>query len=233
MERRSGAGKHEAPPASGIGPHKGETAETGRKEKYMGKATKGAQGAGITDRQELFVREYVAGGCGNAASAAVAVGFAAKGARATASQLLTKPNIQARIAELQAPILVKLEITAERVLNEVARLAFARIDQVVSFGPGGVVPKDSATLSEDVLAAVGKARQTITAEGGSITMDMHDKLGALKLLGGHLRLWNEKAESADPWGDMFKGMSEEQIVERAETLRAARLRAQAEQEKGV
>jgi phage terminase small subunit len=228
LERRSGAGKHEAPPASGIGPHKGETAEAGRKEKYMGKITRGAREAGLSDQVELFCREYVASGCGNAASAAVAAGFARKSAKVTASRLLTKANVQVRICSLQAPILAKLEITAERVLNEIARIAFARIDQVLTFGPAGVIPKDSTTLSENVLAAVGKARQTISADGGSITMDMHDKLGALDKLARTLGLYDDKVTLKSPWDKQLAEMSTDEIRKRIEVLRETRLRAEAE-----
>lgn len=190
----------------------------------MGRATKGAQEAGLNDQQEAFCREYVARL--NAKDAAIAAGYSTRSAMSIGAQLLQHPKVAARIAELQAPRLAKLDISADRVLNELARVAFARIDQVLTFGPSGVTPRSSDDLSEDVLAAVAEASQTLTKDGGSIRIKLHDKLGALNALGKHLKLWQDDKPDASPWDAAVAALTEEQAIARAERLRAARLAAQ-------
>ena len=194
----------------------------------MGRVTKEAKRTGLTDQQELFCREYVARGCRDAASAGVAAGFSARSAKVTASRLLTKANVQVRIDELIRPIIEKLDITAEAVLQETARIAFSRIDRVLRFGPDGVTPKDSDQLSENALATVAEASQTVTEAGGSIRIKLHDKLSALEKLGRHLKLWNDKVEVQTPLEAALAGMTSQQMIERTEVLRASRLAWEAE-----
>ncbi len=189
-------------------------------------ATQGAKAAGLNDRQEAFCREYLANGM-NGKAACIAAGYSQRGAEPQVARLLGNARVQARLAELQAPRLAKLDISADRVLNELARVAFARIDQVLAFGPGGVTPRESAELSEDVLAAVAEASQTVTDAGGSIRIKLHDKLSALNALGKHLKLWQEeKDDAAAVFGPALAALTEQQCIERAEALRAARLAAE-------
>ncbi len=54
----------------------------------------------LTDRQEMFCREYLIDL--NATQAAIRAGYSAKTANRTASENLSKPDSQSRIAELKA-----------------------------------------------------------------------------------------------------------------------------------
>ncbi len=56
--------------------------------------------AKLTDKQELFAREYLKDL--NATQAAIRAGYSEKTARATGSENLSKPDIADRIAELKA-----------------------------------------------------------------------------------------------------------------------------------
>ena len=73
-------------------------------------------------RYERVCREYLVDL--NGQQAATRAGYAPRNARVTASKLLTKPNIQARIAELTAEAQARVEITGDDVLRELARYAF-------------------------------------------------------------------------------------------------------------
>lgn len=53
-----------------------------------------------TDKQEMFCREYLIDL--NATQAAIRAGYSAKTANRTASENLSKPDIQLRISELKA-----------------------------------------------------------------------------------------------------------------------------------
>lgn len=60
--------------------------------------------------------------CGRAA--AIRAGYGKGGAHARASELLAKKHIRTRIAALQAKRLAENNVTAERVIKELARFAF-------------------------------------------------------------------------------------------------------------
>lgn len=76
----------------------------------------------LTLKQTRFAHEYVIDGNGTAA--AIRAGYKAAGAHVTAHVLLNTNKIQDLIQELQDKIHTKLQITAERTLLEVARLAY-------------------------------------------------------------------------------------------------------------
>jgi phage terminase small subunit len=187
----------------------------------MGRATRGAKEAGLTDRQERFCREYLANAM-NGEMAAIAAGYSVKRARSQASTLLANRNISQRIDELSAPIVASLEMTAEEIAQETSRIARSRITQVVKFGPGGVTPLDSDTLSDDAIATVAEVSQTISAEGGSIRVKQHDKLGALKLMAQYRGMLHDKVEVTMPWAKELAAMTADELRARADALRAAR-----------
>lgn len=70
----------------------------------------------LTDKEQQFVDEYLVDL--NGAQAAIRAKYAESSARVTASKLLSKPNIQAAIAEARAKQQQRTEITADRVLRE-------------------------------------------------------------------------------------------------------------------
>lgn len=76
----------------------------------------------LTKKEARFVQEYLIDL--NATQAAIRAGYSAKTARQIGYQLLTKLHIQNAIAEAQAKAAEKLEITRERVLPEIADIAF-------------------------------------------------------------------------------------------------------------
>lgn len=98
----------------------------------------------VTPRQERFAREYIIDL--NGAAAARRVKVPARSAKVWASKQLALIEVQARIAELQKKIADKQEITAERVLNEIAQIAFRPID-----GLGGVISCSDKTKSLEML----------------------------------------------------------------------------------
>lgn len=76
-------------------------------------------------RHEKFCREYVIDH--NASKAAIRAGFTnGPGIGVTASRLLKDPKISERIAYLDEKHMKAADITAERVLEELGRIAFAK-----------------------------------------------------------------------------------------------------------
>ena len=74
-------------------------------------------------------------------------------------------------------------MTADRVVLELARVAFGDPRRVMSWGPGGVRLRPSAELADEEAAIVAEVGETTTKEGGSLRVKTVDKLGALRLLG--------------------------------------------------
>ena len=74
----------------------------------------------LTDKQEMFCREYLIDL--NATQAAIRAGYSAKTANRTASENMSKPDIQLRIAELKAQRNDLVGINAEYVLNRLIEI---------------------------------------------------------------------------------------------------------------
>lgn len=147
-------------------------------------------------RHERFCREYLIDT--NGAQAAIRAGYSATAAKVTASRILTDDNVQRRIAELRGVLAGKLEITAERVLREAARLAFS--DPRKFFNADGSL-KPITELDDDTAAALASFESVEKAIPGGAgqteqirKFKVWDKPAALGMLGRHLNLFTEKLE---------------------------------------
>lgn len=76
-----------------------------------------------SERRAIFVREYLIDR--NATRAAKAAGFSEKTAQEQGSRLLSNVMVQQMIADLTAKHLDKLDVTGERVIEAIAKIAFA------------------------------------------------------------------------------------------------------------
>jgi hypothetical protein len=105
--------------------------------------------------------------------------------------MITNDNIAAAIAKAQAARGRRTEVTADRVVLELARVAFGDPRRVMSWGPGGVRLRPSAELADEEAAIVAEVGETTTKDGGSLRLKTVDKLGALRLLGQHLGMFGD------------------------------------------
>jgi phage terminase small subunit len=78
----------------------------------------------VTPLQERFVFEYLKDQNGTRAYLRAKPGVKETTARTEASKLLAKPNVAVAVQAQRARLVEKMELTSERVLREVARLAF-------------------------------------------------------------------------------------------------------------
>lgn len=146
----------------------------------------------LTAKQERFVREYLA--TNDAAKAARRAGYETNNPAGIGHQVLQGPMVKAVVAKEHAKLAEKLQISAERVLTEYARIAFADTGRVMEWGPGGVKLVESSELSEDDRRAVAEVQETTSRDGGSMKLKLHDKKGALDSLAKHLGLFIERHE---------------------------------------
>lgn len=76
----------------------------------------------LTPKEERFVEEYLVD-C-NATQAAIRAGYSEKTARAIGHELLQRPHIQDAIARAKQARSKRTEVTIDRVVRELARIAF-------------------------------------------------------------------------------------------------------------
>ena len=154
-------------------------------------------------RHELFVREYVVELNCTQAYRAVYPKSSEKAAKVGASRLLTIANVKARVAELQKPRFDALEITADRVAQELGRIAFSRIDEYNVDESGRIVLDDDA--HPDAMGAIASCKYvagvaTESKDGGDITMQrsveikLWNKNTALDSLAKHLGMYQNPTD---------------------------------------
>ena len=131
----------------------------------------------LSDQRERFCQEYLIDF--NATQAAIRANYSKRTAKSQGQRLLTIVDIQQRIRELSQETTKKLEITRERIIEELAAIGFANITDFLSFGPDGVILKHSEDIEEIKLRAVSEASETKTETGGSVKFKLHSKLNAL------------------------------------------------------
>lgn len=160
------------------------------------------------ERIETFCRAYIISL--NGLEAAVAAGYKKTTAASQASRLLTKSKVQVRIAELQKKQCDKLEITAERVLREIALLAYANMDDYVDVKDGKRA-LNTGKATRDQMAAVCEITEDTTGGSGDgerkavlrTRFKLVDKGLNLERLGRHLKLFTDKLEVSG-----FDGLAE-------------------------
>ena len=145
----------------------------------------------LNPRQALFVSEYIVDS--NGTRAARAAGYAHKAAAASATSLLKTPKIKDAIRRALEAQMARTTITADLVLAELALVAFSKPTAIMSWGPDGVILKDSESMRPEDIALVAEVSETKGTDkgGGSMKVKLHDKMKALELLGRHLGIFAE------------------------------------------
>jgi phage terminase small subunit len=82
----------------------------------------------VTKKQYLFIEALVGPAKGNATKAALMAGVPPSNARAQASRWMTKANIQAALAKRIARREEKIDITNERIDQELASIGFSKLE---------------------------------------------------------------------------------------------------------
>ena len=133
----------------------------------------------MTPRQQRFVDEYLIDLDGR--HAAIRAGYAASDANNRACRMLKMPAIADAIAAAMAARSRRTGITPERVLEELARIAFVDWRRLAAWGPGGVSVSDSNALSPAETAAVARV-STDDGWENRVAIATHDKRRALDTL---------------------------------------------------
>ena len=142
----------------------------------------------LSDREQQFVNEFLVHLNANEAARRVGLtmkGYIVKRRRAVAAA------IEKAIAERSK----RTRITADRVLREYARIAFADVRTFTTSGKGAADLKTVSELSDDEAAAVSEIAPATKGKG--LKLKLHDKKQALDALARHLGLFTKGPENAE------------------------------------
>jgi phage terminase small subunit len=151
-----------------------------------------AKQASAKVRERRFVDAYIVSH--DAKASAIAAGYKASGAIVAGSRLLNRPHVKAEIERRLEKATSKADITAERVMQEYARIAFGDLRQF--YNDDGTL-KAIHELDDDAAAALAGVdiEETIIADGAGVQrtkkIKRWDKTKALDSLARVLSMFND------------------------------------------
>lgn len=145
----------------------------------------------LTPKQQRFADEYLIDL--NATQAAIRAGYSPKSAEQQGSALLRNPKVRAYIDARMAEHSRRTGVTQERIIRELARIAFLDPTQLVNM--------DTAELLDDAAADDRAAIASVKVKSMSGDVEMiereirfADKIKALELLGKRFGMWIDKQQ---------------------------------------
>ena len=130
----------------------------------------------------------------NATQAAIRAGYSVKTADKQGYQLLEKTRVAEAISEKMAERSRRTGVNQDRVVMELAKIAFVNAADVIDSDDATI--KAGATADDTAAIQSVKVKVIPTKEGEGVEREirLNDKLKALELLGKHLGMWNDKLD---------------------------------------
>lgn len=153
----------------------------------------------LTEKQRRFCEEYLVDL--NATQAATRTGYSKKTAYSIGQENLKKPEIQKLIQKLMKERSERTQVTQERVVMELALIAFSDLADYLSIeeNTGVIIPKSFDEMEEGKSRALESIKEDRAikedAKGEQVTVydkvtfKLHSKIKALELLGRHLGMF--------------------------------------------
>jgi len=162
----------------------------------------------LTPRKKRFVDEYMKDL--NATQAAIRSGYSPKVAHVNGPRLLTNADVQAHLSIRMKAREARTEITQDRVLRELAKIAFQDVRSLYR-EDGSLIPiKELDDAAAASIAGVEVLTRSVLDRGGEETDDpimaittkikLSDKRAALVDVGRHLGMFKDKLEHSGPDG---------------------------------
>lgn len=158
-------------------------------------------GGAWTDRQRLFASAYLRHGIQSRAAIEAGYTMPLEHASQFGRHLLKVPHIRAYVNERIGEICTRYEVTAERVIGELASIAFSNPSDYFTFKDGKTeLALESLTERQyKAIASIEVQERTTEGRDGpetikTTTVKLGDKLKASEALGRHLRLFTDKIE---------------------------------------
>lgn len=152
--------------------------------------------AGNNTRHQSFVSHYLGDCLHNGTLAAIRAGFSEKGASTTAARLLRNVRVIELIERFRARQEKKIEISRERILNELGKMGFSNMQDYLTLDEEGRPRVDFTRLSRDQAAAIQEITvEEVTDKAGSrvtrTKFKLANKKESLELLGRHHKLFED------------------------------------------
>lgn len=168
----------------------------------------------LNEKQMRFANEYLIDL--NATQAAIRAGYSVETAGAIGSENLKKPDIQAYIQQRQAERMERTEITQDKVLRELAIVAFSNttdyaavVEKTTIDGNGNPMKYRTveATLTKDLTEEQKRAIAVLKEGRNGLEVKTYDKVRALELLGKHLGMFTEKVVMSGTVNNPMEGLT--------------------------
>ena len=144
----------------------------------------------LSNKMKLFVASYAI--TRNATQAAITAGYKETSARDRGSRLLKHPKIQIALGRRSSKIMRKLEITVDKIAEEISFLAFSNIrdcyDEIGNLLPIHKLPREVAAAITEVTESIDKMGNRV------VRYKMDGKTKNLELLGRYHQMFVDKVE---------------------------------------
>lgn len=163
----------------------------------------------LTDKQRLFVMEYLRDF--NTTRAAIAAGYSKKSAHVVGWETLRNPKVQSEISRFKEQLAVDLGLDVRRVIAEHMKIAFTDISDVLEFGQKDVPVFDETgaliinpntgepyTMKQNYVALknADEIDSTVISEvkkgRDGVSVKLHDKMRSLEKLERYLPYMTEE-----------------------------------------
>lgn len=158
----------------------------------------------LTDKQKMFVHEYLVDL--NATQAAIRAGYSEKRSSEISYQLLQKTTVQQAIQKAMDERAKRVDVTADKVLQELAHIAFDDIKNYLSYrtektlleydenGKPIIGYKQVIEMMDSDMVDTRNIQEVSTNAKGVFTFKLYSKADALNALGKHLGMFTDKSE---------------------------------------
>ena len=183
----------------------------------------------VNKRQRQFCEEYLIDL--NATQAAIRAGYKEKFAHTNAPKLLQNTTIKAKIDELMAERAMRTEITQDRVIKELAIIAFSNaadyaavVEREMAMEVDGhmvkIIGDDGKplmyrtvepVLTEELTDEQRRALSVIKKGRDGFEVKPYDKVRALELLGKHLGMFKDSVEVSGEINNPMAGLTTEEL----------------------
>ena len=187
-------------------------------------------------RHEAFAQSYVRGETAGNATASYRKAFG-KDDRKSAARCLRRDDVSQRIRELNAQVgalqaqattkaLERYEVTAERIIGELARMGFAL--DYIRVTDGGAAVVDLSALDRDKATAISEVVVDVVQDGKGegadtvkrVRFKLADKRAALVDLGKHLGMFVDRKHVTLEHGDKTDDELRNELADLVEQFRA-------------
>ena len=142
----------------------------------------------MTEKNKRFVEEYLIDL--NATQAAIRAGYSPSTAGSIGNEILKKPEISKAIAQAMAERSKRTGVSQDRIVRELAKIAFSNLTDIVDPFDGSVIQ----SADRDDLACIQSIKVKQSEDFTEREVRLADKMRALELLGKHLGMFKDRLE---------------------------------------